>query len=335
MHAEAFPRRPHGGKEDLGVPIALALGVHLLIALLFLAAYLWSPSRRFEPAAGSPVVEASLVVSSADIRAAQQAMREAPKPPEPMPPALEEPAEEDTVPPPQPVPEPRPQDSPVPQQQQAQERIPVPDTEDQEAASRLAISQEKALKEQEEKQRQEQIDLTERQRQEEAERKQRLAKQQEEADRQKKLEDIRRQRAQAAREAQLAEQRLRQITDARNRQVAAASAPATNTAGSPPPGQGGTADDLLAKYQAALQQAIADKWTRPDSVPQGTRCRIIIRQIAGGEVIDAQVQPGCPFDEMGKRSVEAAVLKAQPLPYRGFESVFNRTLILNFEAQDR
>ena len=36
-----------------------------------------------------------------------------------------------------------------------------------------------------------------------------------------------------------------------------------------------------------------------------------------------------------KRSIEAAVLKAQPLPYAGFEQVFARTLTLNFEARDR
>ena len=36
-----------------------------------------------------------------------------------------------------------------------------------------------------------------------------------------------------------------------------------------------------------------------------------------------------------RRSVEAAVLKAQPLPYAGFEPVFARTLELNFVAQDR
>jgi len=33
--------------------------------------------------------------------------------------------------------------------------------------------------------------------------------------------------------------------------------------------------------------------------------------------------------------VEAAVLRAQPLPYRGFESVFQRAVDFNFEAQDR
>jgi hypothetical protein len=39
-----------------------------------------------------------------------------------------------------------------------------------------------------------------------------------------------------------------------------------------------------------------------------------------------QGQPELPYDEAGKRSIEAAVLNAQPLPYRGFESVFARTL---------
>ncbi|MEO6364766.1 MAG: protein TolA, partial [Luteimonas sp.] len=42
-----------------------------------------------------------------------------------------------------------------------------------------------------------------------------------------------------------------------------------------------------------------------------------------------------PYDAIGRRSVEAAVLKAQPLPYAGFEEVFNRTLILSFDPQDR
>ena len=43
----------------------------------------------------------------------------------------------------------------------------------------------------------------------------------------------------------------------------------------------------------------------------------------------------CPFDELGRRSLEAAVRKASPLPYAGFETVFNRNLDLNFVAEDR
>ena len=114
------------------------------------------------------------------------------------------------------------------------------------------------------------------------------------------------------------------------RQAATPAPPSQGT-----PGQGGTSEDLTAKYAAAIQEAVLGQWIRPDTVPLGQRCRVSIRQIPGGEVIDVEVQPGCPFDEAGRRSLEAAVLRAKPLPYRGFESVFQRNLTLNFEARDR
>jgi len=237
------------------------------------------------------------------------------------PPTPEKPAE---TPPPQPTPEPRPQESPVPPQQQVQERIPVPDQIDQERVDRDAIAAETAAREQEEKRRQEQIDLTEQQRQKEAEQKERLAQ----------LADIRAQRQKAAKEANLAEQKLKQLADAQARNAAEAAAQVDASA-SAPPGNNGADTDLGARYAAALQEAILRNWTRPDSVPLGQRCKLNIRQIPGGQVIDVQVAASCPYDELGKRSVEAAVLKAQPLPYAGFEAVFSRNLTVNFEAQDR
>ncbi|HZX80034.1 MAG TPA: cell envelope integrity protein TolA, partial [Lysobacter sp.] len=99
------------------------------------------------------------------------------------------------------------------------------------------------------------------------------------------------------------------------------------------PGGGGNDDGLRARYAAALQAAITSKWTRPDSIQSGDRCRLQIRQLPGGEVVDVQVSAPCSYDEQGRRSIEAAVLKAQPLPYAGFESVFQRNLTLNFQAQ--
>ncbi|MCR6686396.1 cell envelope integrity protein TolA [Pseudoxanthomonas sp.] len=329
MHADAFYHRPEDREGGLGRPFALAVGLHVLVALLFWVAWWWSPQRHVEPAAGSPAVEASLVMSQADVAAAQQRAEAAPKP-EPLPEPVADTAPEETVPPPQPLPEPRPQDATVAPQQKAQDFIPEPDTVDQDEARRDAIAREKAEKEQEERRRQEQIDLTEQQRQKEAENQRRLAAQAEQAEREKKLAEIRRQREQAARQAQLAEQRLRQLQQAQQRPAAT---PAPPSQGSP--GQGGTSEDLTAKYAAAIQQAVLNQWIRPDTVPLGQRCRVVIRQLPGGEVIDARVQPGCPFDDAGQRSLEAAVLRAQPLPYRGFESAFNRTLILNFEARDR
>lgn len=333
MHAEADSRPPQQRGDDKGLifGVALALLVHVLIALLFFLAWWWSPVRQVEPAAGSPMVEASLVVSAADVRSAQKAVKDAPKPlPEPLPEPVKDVAEEDTVPPPQPLPTPKPQQAPTPQQQKAQDFVPVPDKVDQDRATRTAISQEKEKQEQEAKRRQEQIDLTEQKRQQEAEQKQRLAAQQEE-ERQKKIAGIRKQREKLEREAQLAQQKLQQIADLNAKKASAAAATTPQQA----PGQNGTNTDLQAKYAAAIQQAVLSQWVRPDSVPLGQKCKISITQIPGGQVMQAKVSPDCPYDEAGRRSIEAAVLRAQPLPYRGFETVFARNLTFNFTAQDQ
>ena len=334
MHADAAPRGVALQDEGYAKAIVYAVGLHVLLALFLWFSSWFSWQHESSSAAGLPVMDASLDATSAEIRVAQNALKYVPDPiPDPQP--IEDVAEEDTVPPPQPIPEPHPQDSPTPQQQVAQERIPVPDTQDQDAASRLAISQEKALREQEEKRRQEQIDLTERKRQEEAEKKQRLAKQQEETDKQKKLAEIRRQLAVEREKQRVAAEKLRQLTDARTRSTASANSAQQGASGSPPAGQGGDANDLRSKYAEAIKTSVTAQWTRPDSVPLGTRCKVAITQLPGGEVISAEVQPGCPMDQAGQDSLERAVLKAQPLPYRGFESVFQRQFTLNFTAQDR
>ena len=80
--------------------------------------------------------------------------------------------------------------------------------------------------------------------------------------------------------------------------------------------------------------AILRQWTRPDSVKLGQTCEVLIKQIPGGEVVSVQVSPGCPYDDLGRRSVEAAVMKASPLPYAGFEDVFVRDPVLKFRAED-
>src|SRR5690606_41170118 len=102
----------------------------------------------------------------------------------------------------------------------------------------------------------------------------------------RKLEAIRAEQAKAKRAAELAEQKLRQIEDAR-RAAAASSA-------APPPGNEGIDKDLASRYAAALTEAILRNWTRPESVPLGQRCVIVIKQVPGGSVIRAKVDPSCP-----------------------------------------
>ena len=326
MHADAI-QRPGGAPQDegLGRAIAWAIVVHVLVlAMLLLSPLLnWDPDRI--SVAGAPSMEAVLDVSSADQRAVERALALDPEPlPQPVVEPPPQPIDEEVAPPPpQPLPEPVPDEAPVERQPTPQERVPDPAPVNQEEVRRDAEAERARVdREQEEKRRQEQIDLTERKRQEEAEQKRRLAQQQ--------LEKIRAEREKLEREQRQAQQRLQQIADRQARQASAQASSAP-----PPPGNQGVDTGLAARYAAALQEAILRNWTRPDTVPIGQRCRIVIRQIPGGEVVEARVDPSCPYDELGRRSVEAAVLKAQPLPYAGFESVFQRTITLNFQAQDR
>ncbi|MET4727690.1 colicin import membrane protein [Lysobacter enzymogenes] len=312
-------------RADTVQAVILVVLLHgLLIAALIISALLnWNSAAV--SAAGSPVT--TELAEMSDLSAAmQRTLRSKVKPVE-----LPEPQPDEADPLPQPVAEPKPQDAVAPQQQSPQDFIPVPDTTSQEQVVDTPTpnpAEEKKL--QEAKARQEQVDLTEQKRQEEAQQKQRLAAQQE-AERQKKLEEIRRERARLQREQSLAEQKLQQLADRRATQASqtAAATPAAQA------GNQGTDAGLLARYQAALQSAITSKWTRPDSVPLGAACRLNIRQLPGGQVIAVDVVDPCSYDEAGRRSIEAAVRKAQPLPYAGFESVFQRSLILNFRAEDR
>jgi colicin import membrane protein len=312
-------------RADNAQAIGLALLLHaVLFGLIFFG--LWWTRSTTPPSAGEPV-SAELFDPDSLSQSMRRELAQRPEPiaePPPPPPAPE----------PEPLPEPLPEEIPPPPQPQAQEQLPVPDTVEQDEARRDAISDLTAEREQEERRRQEQIDLTERERQEEAEQKQKQSDM--ERERQRQIEDIRRQREQAEREIKQTEERLKQIADARARRASEAAAQADATASAPPPpGNQGVDPNLKGQYAAAIQEAILRNWTRPENVPIGQRCLVVIRQLPGGQVMDAQVDPSCPYDELGRRSVEAAVLKAQPLPYAGFEAVFERTLRLTFEAQDR
>ncbi|WP_235974198.1 TonB C-terminal domain-containing protein [Luteimonas deserti] len=302
---------------------------------MILLGALWNASSRPESAMGSPV-SADIIdpnaLSAADRRALatrpdplpDPAPEPTPEPtPEPIPRPLPEPVDEPVAARPQPLPEPRPEDAVQPRQPQLQEVVPKPDPVSQDAVRRDALAAEQREKEQEEKRRQAQVELAERQKQQEAEEKRRLARQE--------LEQLRAERERTQREARQAEERLKQIADREARQ---ASERAAAAAASPPPGRPDGDSGLAAKYAAALQEAIRRNWTRPDNVPLGQRCRIYITQLPGGEVMNVEFDASCPYDAQGRRSVEAAVRRAEPLPYAGFESVFNRRLNLNFTAQD-
>lgn len=313
MHAETL-RQHAADEDDWLMPSLMALALHVAIVALLVLAGWWQPLPEKVSVAG-PVVEAALVITSADIAQAQEAVEDAPKP---MPVPVE------TAPPPQPLPEPVPQDAPDDVQPVPQEVVPEPDTVDQEAVAKLALEQEQAREreEQEARHRQDQVDLTEEiERQEKAERRQRQREQQ---------LALRREIDEAKRLADLEAQKLEQLRDA----AQPTPRPVREQPPAPAGGNNGTDNDLRARYVLALAQAIERAWIRPETISPRDVCPIRIIQVEGGEVVRAEVLPGCPYDALGQRSVEAAVLRAQPLPYKGFESVFVADIKLNFRAAE-
>ncbi|MDQ2971582.1 MAG: cell envelope integrity protein TolA [Rhodanobacteraceae bacterium] len=187
-----------------------------------------------------------------------------------------------------------------------------PDIVDQEKVAELAQQQADQQKAQEEKDKQRMAELTREQ----------------EADRiLKQLADVKAQRQATEKQIKLAQQRAQQLADLKNTpdnpdaRDDVPNAPQAHT------GQGGKDNNA---YIAALQNAITQNWLRPDNIPTGVDCPVEIVQIPGGQVISAKVLPSCPFNDIGKHSVEAAVLRAQPLPYQGFEDVFQRDITFDF-----
>ena len=284
-------------RADTRTALLQALGLHAVLFALMFAGLNWTRSNVAEAAHGE-VIEADLVDPSALSAAMRSALLREPVQP---PPPVEQPVVE---PEPEPLPGPIVEPEPPPP-------VPEPAPVEQERVQRDAPSPDvaKVPKEQDEKRKQpEQVDL--------------------DAQKQKALAEIRRQRELAAKERTQAEMRAQQLADARASQTDAAS-PA-----SPPRGNPNSRSSNQAAYIVALQDAILRQWTRPESVKLDDVCQVLIRQIPGGEVVSVEITPSCPYDALGRRSVEAAILKASPLPYAGFEDAFIRDPVLKFRARD-
>lgn len=190
--------------------------------------------------------------------------------------------------------------------------VPQPKPKDQEKIAEIAQQQaEQAKKAQEEEQKQRMAELT---KQREA---QRLLKE---------LDKIKQQSEAQQRKINLEQQKAQQLADLRK------ASQSQNAENLPPAkqavtGQAGTSNNA---YIAALQNAVTQNWLRPNNIPQGAVCPVEIKQIPGGQVISAKALPSCPFNEVGKHSVENAVLRASPLPYKGFEKEFEPDIVFNF-----
>lgn len=226
-----------------------------------------------------------------------------------------------TVPPPPANPPPTPPQEEAPVVKTLPPPPEHPDVKDQEkVVADAALKAEDAKKEQEEKQRQRQAEL-DAQAAKQEEKKQKLdelfAKMDAASAQTNKLDN----------KARQAKQQMEDLKDAKDDGM-----PDLPKAAQRQTGNNGPDTGLLGQYLAAVQNAVTQNWTRPDNMPN-VACVVSIVQLPGGDVMSAKVDAGCPYDEAGKRSIENAVLRAQPLPYQGFESVFKRTLKFTFRPQ--
>ena len=88
---------------------------------------------------------------------------------------------------------------------------------------------------------------------------------------------------------------------------------------------------VMDQYILEIQNKITRYWNKPLSAQPGLECRINVVQLLSGDVVDAKVDNAhCNGDDAVKRSIEAAVQKASPLPKPPSQAVFERNLIVTF-----
>ncbi len=90
-------------------------------------------------------------------------------------------------------------------------------------------------------------------------------------------------------------------------------------------------NSLLAQYQSAIQATIEARSQLSRSLRQGVVCWVRITQLPGGEVMSVVPLPKCNASAQERAELIEGVMRAAPLPYSGFESVFDRLVDVPFE----
>jgi len=309
-----------------------ALLVHLVVVAIAVLGMFWTNATKPVTLPG-PIIEAELV-GVAQAPKAHAASKSKPPPPVPVTPP--EPAKpptpqpEDAAPPPKPTP-PKPTPQEIKRDQDAQAEILRQDQKNQERVAEMA--REKADKEekvQAERKRQEKILLEQEKEQEEQAKRERAIV--------KELDAAKKKREAAEKKLKLEQEKQKQLADANAKPAAKPPAAAQRAPAADVPeadkaqtGMNGTDASLLGEYSAAIQNAVTLNWLRPDSAQGGLSCVVHITQIPGGEVLSANVSGACNADAITRNSIEQAVKRAAPLPYKGYEKVFQRDLNLVFK----
>ncbi|MDJ0927281.1 MAG: cell envelope integrity protein TolA [Gammaproteobacteria bacterium] len=90
---------------------------------------------------------------------------------------------------------------------------------------------------------------------------------------------------------------------------------------------------LLDQWIEVIRQKVQRNWIKPASAGAGLECEVRVRQIPGGDVVDAQVTV-CNGDATVVRSIENAVFRSSPLPQPPDPSLFERNIVFVFRPSD-
>jgi len=220
-----------------------------------------------------------------------------------------------TAPAPRPEPKPEPKPDPKPAPKEAQ---PLPKPEPDPALAQRKAEEQKLAKEKAAVAAKREEALRDKQRAEQAAEKQRQEKaaaerQRAEAEKQKAAkEKAEAERLQAAKEA-AAREFDRQLEEEELLLAA-------------------TDSGALDQYKSLIRQKIERNWVRPPSAKPGLECEVSVTQIPGGQVTDVRIGR-CNADDAVRRSIEAAVLRASPLPLPDDATLFERNLSFIFKPQ--
>ena len=89
------------------------------------------------------------------------------------------------------------------------------------------------------------------------------------------------------------------------------------------------AQGVVDQYTEIIKQKVTRNWLRPAASKKGLACKVLVRLIPGGEVVEVRIISSSG-DASFDRSVEAAVLKASPLPLPPDPLLFERFRELKF-----
>jgi colicin import membrane protein len=281
--------------------IALSILVHsLIVAAAVLGWFTW---KHEPPVSDALAIEASVVderVVSGVAPPPRPAPEPAPAPPVPEPEVQPEPEPEPEPEPPPPEDQgpPKPDPAEVERRQQAEREAAEKERLDREAAEKLEAEKEAAAKAAAEKAAAEKAAAEKR------------------AAEQKRAEEAAAARRAAEEKARLArEEELRRSLEAEERAMAARNS------------------GEAARWHAQIVNRITRAWIRPPSAVAGVSCVVLVSQVPGGEVTSVRVDSCTVNDAALRESVEAAVLRASPLPTPPDGVPFERNLRLIFAPQ--